>query len=353
MNALENKLCEIYGSKYAYFTGNATTALYLIFKSLNIRYKKVLFPNITCMAPVNAAIYAGYEVIFCDVNKNDYTIDIDALKNIIRNDSIGVVVPTHIYGHVCDMKEIYEVCKSNDVLVIEDAAQTIGISKYNDYAVTSFGHTKILETELGGGVIFYKESAIKDFFDKYAKGLKDNNDKELSEQYSKEYYRITKNLNGQKYYEKMRKLQYNSRNVFLGHFKDNIKLSSLLDKKDDILKSRYERVQLYLENLDQKYFEFPKINFTLENPLWRMTVIVKNLNRNAFVDEVRKNNIDISTWYPNLHKFYTEQNDQEFKNSIFISDNLVNFWVSEKYSLIKIKHDIDIINKIAQNMCYS
>ena len=353
MNALENKLCEIYLSKYAYFTGNATTALYLLFKSLNMQHEKILFPNITCMTPVNAAIYAGYDVFFCDVSKEDYTMDVNSLKTVIKEENIGIVVPTHIYGHICNMKEIYEVCKNNNIIVVEDAAQTVGISEYNDYAITSFGHTKIMETELGGGVIFYKERDLRDSFDKYAEGLKCINDKELSNQYSTEYYRISRNLKGQQYYNEMKKLQYNSKNVFLGHFKDNIKLSSVLDKKEDILKSRYERVQLYLEKLDQKYFEFPKINVTLENPLWRMTVIVKNLNRNAFVDEVRKNNIDISTWYPNLHKFYTEQNDEEFKNSIFISDNLVNFWITGEYSLMKIKHDIDIINKIAQNMCYS
>lgn len=352
MNALENKLCNIYNSKYAYFTGNATTGLYLILKSLDLKNRKVLFPDITCMAPVNAAVYAGYIPLFCDVNLSDYTMNVKSLNKILEEENIGIVVPTHIYGHICDTKEIYSICKKKNIIVIEDAAQTIGISEYSDFAITSFGHTKIIESEIGGGAIFYKDIEFKDKFEKYAKGLKSINDKELSSNYAKEYYRIAKTLKGDQYYNEMKELQYNSKEVFLGHFNHNLELSNILDNKNYILKLRYERALIYFKKLDKEFFELPKINIEKENPLWRITVNVKNINRDEFVNEVRKNDIDISTWYPNLHNFYSSQDDKIFKNSIYLSKSLVNLWVTEKYSLEKIKHDIDIINKIARRIKY-
>lgn len=42
--------------------------------------EKVLYPAITCMAPVNAALYVGYDVVFCDVNFRNYIMDVDAFK---------------------------------------------------------------------------------------------------------------------------------------------------------------------------------------------------------------------------------------------------------------------------------
>ena len=352
MNDLEKRISKEYKTKYAYFTGNATTALYLLFKSLNMQNKKILFPDITCMTPVNAAVYAGYEPVFCDVNRHDFTMNIQSLKDIIINENVGIVVPTHIYGHMCNMKEIYKVCKNNHVIVVEDCAQTVNISQYNDYAVTSFGHTKIFETQVGGGVLFYKEQQLKDKLNQYLNGLNNINDKSLSENYSREYYRIVKTLSGQKYYDEMRKLQYNSHDVFLGHFKENNELFEILDNKKNIIKDRNKRAELYLNNLDKDYFEIPNITIDEEYPLWRMTVLVKNIDRDRFVEEVRKNNIDISTWYPQLHKFYCKQDDDKFKNSLYISKNLINLWIVQQYSLEKIKNDIYIINKIAKNMSF-
>lgn len=350
MNDLEKRLAKEYKTKYAYFTGNATTALYLLFKSLNMQNKKILFPDITCMTPVNAAVYAGYEPVFCDVNRHDFTMNIQSLKDIIINENVGIVVPTHIYGHMCNMKEIYAICQKNNVIVVEDCAQTITVSQYNDYAVTSFGHTKIIETEKGGGALFYNNINLKEKLDEYSTGLNNTNDKLLSENYSREYYNIAKNLNGQQYYDEMRNLQYNSKKVFLGHFKENDELLEILNNKKDIIKKRSKRAKLYFNNLDKCYFEMPDITINEEHPLWRMTVLVKNIIRDKFVEQVRKNNIDVSTWYPQLHRIYSQQNDEKFKNSEFVTNNLVNFWVTEKYSEEKILTDIKFINNIVRGI---
>ena len=91
MNKLEHIIVDQFNKENAYFTGNGTTALYLIFKSLDMKNKKVLFPNITCMTPVNAAIYAGYDVMFCDVSKDNFTMDVQKLIQIIEKENIGIV----------------------------------------------------------------------------------------------------------------------------------------------------------------------------------------------------------------------------------------------------------------------
>lgn len=100
MTDLETTICQQYGVKYGIFTGNGTTAMYLAFCALGLQKKKVIFPAISCTNPVNAAIFAGYEVEFCDVQLKDYTIDLIMLNEMLSTGKYGIVVPTHIYGHI-------------------------------------------------------------------------------------------------------------------------------------------------------------------------------------------------------------------------------------------------------------
>lgn len=349
MNYIEKMLSKVYNMEYTYFTGNATTGLYLIFKSLNITKKKIVFPNITCMAPVNAAIYAGYEVVFCDVNIDDFTMNIASLKELMDKEEIGIVVPTHIYGYMCNTKDIYELCNNNNIIVVEDGAQTVEISQYNDFGVTSFGHTKIFETNIGGGAIFYKDVHAKEKFDYFSKDLSGTSNNDDFKLYTTEYYRIAKTLVGNEYYLEMKKLQINSKDIFLRHFKENEELVYILENRDSIIEKRKKRFELYKNNLYKDNFVISDKIVENMNPLWRLSLLIKNINRDKFVEEARKINVDISTWYPCLHKFYSNQEDSDLKNSIYISDNIVNFWVTEKYSESKIKDDIVEINKILKN----
>lgn len=343
MNELEKIISKEYDKAYTYFTGNGTTALYLIFKMLNMKSKKILFPDITCMAPVNAAIYAGYDVVFCDVNIDDFTMNIDSLKKMILKYNVGIIVPTHIYGHLCNMKDIYKLAKENKIVVVEDAAQSLKISDYNDFAITSFGHTKLLETNIGGGAIFYKNIEFKKLFNYYSANLKKDSNSEDFKVYTEKYYKIKNSMFNEKFYLEMKKLQIESKDIFLRHFKKNNELLDVINKKDFIISERRKRVELYKNFLNKDKFQFVD---NVNGELWRLSLLVKDMDRDEFINKVRKNNIDISNWYPCLHKFYNNQKDEEFKNANYISKNIVNFWVTEKCSLKNIKYDIEIINKI-------
>lgn len=111
----------------------------------------MIFPAISCTNPVNAAIYAGYEVDFCDVSINDFTIDLFELETMLKTGNYGIIVPTHIYGHRYDENKIRKLCKDYGVILMEDAAQSYYIGDM-DISIMSFGHTKICDTELGGGI---------------------------------------------------------------------------------------------------------------------------------------------------------------------------------------------------------
>ena len=96
MNNLEIKISKFLNRKYCLLTGSGSTSMYLIFLTCK-KKGTVVFPTITCMQAVNAAIFAGMKPLFCDVNLNDFTMSVSSLKNILdKNKNVEMIVPTHV-----------------------------------------------------------------------------------------------------------------------------------------------------------------------------------------------------------------------------------------------------------------
>ena len=161
MDKLENKISKLLNRKYCLLTGSGSTSMYLIF--LTCKKKGiVVFPSITCMQAVNAAIFAGMKPLFCDVNLNDFTMSVSSLKKILDKykKKVEMIVPTHIFGNSCELDKIIEIARKRKIFVLEDAAQSLG-SKINskktgsigNASIVSFGHTKILDCGGGGGIL--------------------------------------------------------------------------------------------------------------------------------------------------------------------------------------------------------
>lgn len=349
MDRLEEKLCEFYKQNAACYTSNGTTAMYLLFKALKMQNKKVLYPAITCTNPVNAAIYAGYDVEICDVNLHDYTIDMDCLEKWFKTNSIGIAVPTHIYGHIYDRENLRFLCDKYGVFLLEDAAQTVDTG-LSDASVVSFGHTKIFEMKNGGGAILSKDISLIEAMSKVRESLDIvKPSPERFDNYRHDYYAI---VNNNKYsidtkYQKLHELQINSKDNFIYQIDNDItdEIEDRLEKKDSIISHRLKKAILYKTLLSKDKIVFPNISHD-NNPAWRFTFLVKG-NRDSLLERAREQNIDISSWYLPLNKIYTKYLCQ---NAEYISNHVVNLWIDESHSEEKIKEDIKILNDILINI---
>lgn len=347
MNQLEVSLCKKFNRKYGVYTGNGTTAMYIAFSALGLQSKKVLFPGISCTNPVNAAIYAGYDVDFCDITIENFTIDTDKMQEMLNTGAYGIVVPTHIYGQHCDMKLINEICNKNDVVVIEDAAQTYRVEN-STISIMSFGHTKIFETNIGGGIAFTDSEEVYNSMVNYRKlvNARPDNADELFDEYRKKYYSIVDNSVSE--YEKntrLKQLQIESKKYFIYNEENNSELKNILDNSDVILKERVERKKLYDNLLDKKFFYIPE---NKEDVLWRYTFLYKG-NRDKLLDDARKEGIDISSWYPALNSIYK---NKSLKNSDRLQNEVVNLWVTADHDIDRIKKEINILNKLMEENTY-
>jgi perosamine synthetase len=161
------KLCEMIGCKYGVFAANGTLALYLGLKAIGIGPgDEVIVPDFTFIASANAVEMVGATPVFCDIGE-DLQIDIaDCIK--LLSSRTKAIMPVHIYGFAANMEEVMTFAKENNLLVIEDAAQALGIKwngkgcgSYGDVATFSFFADKTVTTGEGGFVCTNNEKTYE------------------------------------------------------------------------------------------------------------------------------------------------------------------------------------------------
>src|SRR6185503_1465149 len=124
----------------------------------NVRGKTVLCPSNTFMATPLSILKAGGRVEFVDCNRSDLCISLDDLEKKIDVFRPAAVWIVHIGGHIAfQTKEIVDLCRKKNILVIEDCAHAHGASwngkragSYGDAGIYSFYATKTISTGEGG-----------------------------------------------------------------------------------------------------------------------------------------------------------------------------------------------------------
>ncbi len=167
----ELALCKYTGAKYAVAVSNGTAALHLSVLALNIgKGHKVVTSPITFSASANCAVYVGAKPLFVDIDEQTYHIDIEKLRVLLKDSSrrknIKAVIPVHLMGAVCDIREIRIICSRWGIRVIEDAAHALGSKyaygnkcfkvggcDYSDITIFSFHPIKNITTGEGGAVL--------------------------------------------------------------------------------------------------------------------------------------------------------------------------------------------------------
>jgi len=138
----ENKWSEWLGTKYSVFVNSGSSAnlaaVYSLILSGRLKNKKIIVPAVSWVTTVTPAIQLGLEPIMCECDMNNLGLDINHLKKIILEESPSAIILVHVLGFPNHMNEIVELCKENDILLIEDTCESMG-SKYEDKLLGTFG----------------------------------------------------------------------------------------------------------------------------------------------------------------------------------------------------------------------
>ncbi len=174
LEEFEDNLAEKYGYKHVLAVNSGTAALHLILTHIGIKQgDEVLVSDLTFVASVNPIRYLGAKPVFIDSEDKTWNLSPEYLAEYLKDkqktgELPKALIAVHLYGMPAQISEIQRICRTYDIILIEDVAEALG-SKYDDqflgtfgdYAFLSFNGNKLITTSGGGAVITRDEKAFK------------------------------------------------------------------------------------------------------------------------------------------------------------------------------------------------
>lgn len=159
---LEKELENYLGVDNVSLMSNGHMALEMTLQAMNLSGEVITTP-FTFVSTTHAIVRNRLTPVFCDINLEDYTIDVDKLEQLIT-EKTSAILPVHVYGNVCNVEKIEEIAKAHNLKVIYDAAHAFGVkykgkgvTRYGDASALSFHATKIFNTVEGGAVVYHQK----------------------------------------------------------------------------------------------------------------------------------------------------------------------------------------------------
>lgn len=155
----EDKFAKYLGVSKALGVMSATHAIELALRALGLQSgDEVIVPAFTMWATAEAVMHAGGHPVFVDIESKTGNIDINLIEKVITSKT-KAIIPVHLYGQLCDLKRLRELCDRHNLWLIEDSAHNIegerdGLKAgaISDAACFSFYATKNITCGEGGAI---------------------------------------------------------------------------------------------------------------------------------------------------------------------------------------------------------
>lgn len=135
---LEAAVCKTFGSQYAHLTSSGTSALTTAMSALGIGYgDEVITPCFTFVASFEAILSVGAVPVFVDID-DTLTLDPSAVRKAITPKT-KAIMPVHMCGSMADLDALQAICKEHNLVLLEDACQSIG-GTYKGKSLGTIGH---------------------------------------------------------------------------------------------------------------------------------------------------------------------------------------------------------------------
>jgi len=164
----ENKVKEYCGAKYSCVVNSGTAALHIAVAALELKSSdEVIVTCLSFVASSNAVLYCGAKPVFCDIEEDTMNINPDKIE-ILINENTKAIIVVDFAGQPCDYHKIMPIVKKHNLVLIEDAAHSIGcqinscqnkpkVGSFADMTTFSFHPVKNITTCEGGMVLTNNE----------------------------------------------------------------------------------------------------------------------------------------------------------------------------------------------------
>ena len=165
----EKNFSKFIKKKNSIAVSNGTAALEIAMKAIGIKPgDEVIIPNFTIISNALAVIKLGATPVLVDCGIYDWNINVESLEKKITSNTKAVLI-THIYSFSNPMDKIVKILKKKNLVIIEDAAEVVGLSyknkmcgSFGDISTFSFYANKHITTGEGGMICTNNNSyAIK------------------------------------------------------------------------------------------------------------------------------------------------------------------------------------------------
>ena len=336
VNLFERSIAKITKSKYVIATVNATSALHIALKLIDIKpTDEVLMPSLNFVSSANAVKYCSAVPHFIEIDRKNLSVDLIKLENYLKKISyiknnkcfnkktkrrIKALIVVHLFGYSGNLNKIYDLCKKFKIKLIEDAAEAFGsyfkkkhLGTFGDLGVLSFNGNKIVTTGGGGAILTSNLGLAK-----------------------KAFSLINQSKIPHKWETKFNGIGYNYRlpglNAALGL--SQIKKLSKILKAKKILNKKYYNIFKDFKELE--FFTEPK---GCEGNHWLNTIILKSNSmnlRNKVLKKLNNRGIQARPIWKLLHKHnqFLSCPKMNLKITEILEKKIINIPSSPIYGLI-------------------
>lgn len=163
----QSELEEMLGVPHVSLYTNGHLALENVIAAMGFpKGSEVITTPFTFASTTHAIVRNGLTPVFCDVDPDNYTIDVTKIEALITDKTVAII-PVHVYGNICDVEEIDRIAQKYNLKVIYDAAHAFGVTYkgkstacFGDASMFSFHATKVFNTIEGGAVCFADDRLV-------------------------------------------------------------------------------------------------------------------------------------------------------------------------------------------------
>lgn len=198
VRAFETAFASYCGVEHCVSVANGTDALELSLRAVGVGASdRVAVVANAAMYGTSAVIACNAEPVFIDTCDDTATMDPEALKIALENNTVKAVIVTHLYGQLAQIDEINSLCRDHGAALVEDCAQAHGARNENgiagsfgDIASFSFYPTKNLGALGDGGAVVTRHGELAErvrqlrqygWTKKYTNGLSGGRNSRLDE----------------------------------------------------------------------------------------------------------------------------------------------------------------------------
>lgn len=328
VNNFEKEYAAFTNTNHCIGTGNGLDALKLIFKAyMELGQLKVgdevMVPANSFIASALAISDLGLKPVFVDACPNTFNLCFDNLEQL-KTEKTKAILSVHLFGQISITPQIFDFAKKHNLLLIEDAAQSVGAENHlgksggiGDAGAVSFYPGKNLGALGDGGAVTTNNTEL-------AKVIRALANYGSSKKYEHDYQGINSRL-------------------------DEMQAAILRVKLPNILKENQKRREIanfYLKNINNPYVQLPNIEDE-NSTSWHLFVI-KTCLRKELKAHLEKHNIQTLIHYPTpIHKqkAYKEYNYQYMPASENLAKQILSLPISPVMTMREAKLVVNAINK--------